>query len=167
MRPYLRYDFPVPSDIFLIRHATAIDETVTLRDPHRHLTAEGRAQARALGDRLRWHDCEPTHLWSSPLVRAVQTAELVALALNSTTTVESVPALAPDGHPRDVAAALAKLPDDALVMLFGHEPNLSMLGGLLVGDLELGAIAKAEALRIHNGRVRWRFAWNAEAPAQK
>ncbi|HEY6035520.1 MAG TPA: histidine phosphatase family protein [Kofleriaceae bacterium] len=155
---------PGPSDVFLIRHAPAIDETLALRDPHRHLTAEGRAQARALGDRLRWHDCEPTLIWSSPLVRAIQTAELVAVALGIATVVESVPQLAPEGHPREVVAALAKLPEDALVMLFGHEPALSAIGVLLTQQPDFPAIAKAEAVRIHHGRVRWRFAWNAEAP---
>lgn len=155
---------PGPSDVFLIRHAAAIDETLAVRDPNRHLTAEGRAQARALGDRLRWHDCEPTLIWSSPLVRAIQTAELVALALGITTVVESVPELAPEGHPREVAAALAKLPEDALVMVFGHEPGLSAIGALLTEQPDFPAIAKAEAVRIHHGRVRWRFAWNAEAP---
>ncbi|HET9989924.1 MAG TPA: histidine phosphatase family protein [Kofleriaceae bacterium] len=155
---------PGPSDVLLIRHASAIDETLELRDPYRHLTALGRQQARALGDRLRWHDCEPTHLWSSPLVRAIQTAELVALTLGSATLIETLPALAPEGHPRDVAAAIAKLPAGALVMLFGHEPTLSAVGALLTNDAEFSAIAKAEAVRIHDGRVRWRFAWNAEAP---
>ena len=155
---------PGPSDVFLIRHATAIDETLELRDPHRHLTAEGRQEARALGDRLRWHDCEPTVIWASPLVRAIQTAELVALSLGIATVIESLPELAPEGHPREVAAAIAKLPADALVMLFGHEPALSAVGALLTNDPEFPAIAKAEAVRIHDGRVRWRFAWNAEAP---
>lgn len=155
---------PGASDVFLIRHAAAIDETLVLRDPHRHLTAEGRAQARALGDRLRWHDCEPTHLWASPLVRSIQTAELVASAFSGAPVVESVPDLAPDGHPRFVAAAIEKLPDDARVMLFGHEPTLSALGALVTNDASFAAIAKAEAVHIHRGRVRWRFAWNAEAP---
>lgn len=152
------------SDVFLVRHAAAIDETLTLRDPHRHLTAEGRMQARALGDRLRWHDCEPTHLWSSPLVRSIQTAELVVAAFSGATLVESIPDLAPDGHPRLVVAAIEKLPEDARVMLFGHEPTMSALGALVTSDASFAAIAKAEAVCIHRGRVRWRFAWNAEAP---
>ena len=52
-------------------------------------------QATALGDRLRWHDCTPTHIWTSPLVRAVQTAELVAAALASKIGVDVQPSLAP------------------------------------------------------------------------
>lgn len=148
----------------LIRHAAAIDETLALRDPHRYLTLEGRTQARALGDRLRWHDCEPSHLWTSPLVRAIQTAELIASKIDAEVLVESVPDLAPDGHPRLVAPAIAKLPDDSLLMVCGHEPTLSALGALLTQQPDFPAIAKAEAVLIQHGRVRWRFAWNAEAP---
>lgn len=150
--------------VFLIRHADAAHETLVLSDPQRHLTALGRQQARALGDRLRWHDCMPTHIWSSPLVRAVQTAELIASNLHVTTPVETLPALAPDDHPRHVLAALAALPTGSVVMLVGHEPGLSAVGQLVLGQSELASLAKAEAARIVDGQLRWRFAWNAEAP---
>lgn len=150
--------------MFLIRHADAVQETVALGDPHRHLTIAGRQQARALGDRLRWHDCIPTHIWSSPLVRAIQTAELITTALQIDLTVDAVPALAPDEHPRAAHAALAALPADAIVVLVGHEPSLSALGALLIGQRELPGLAKAEAVRIADGIVRWRFPWNADAP---
>jgi phosphohistidine phosphatase len=119
--------------VFLLRHADAAQETLEMRDPHRHLTPTGRRQARDIGDRLRWHDCEPTHLWSSPLVRAIQTAELVAAGLHSNVAIEAIPALAPDENPRSVLAALAALPADAVVILVGHEPGLSAVGALLVG----------------------------------
>ena len=150
--------------VFLIRHAEAVQETLALGDPHRHLTANGRRQARALGDRLRWHDCVPTHIWSSPLVRAVQTAELVASGLGCETAVAALPALAPDDSPHDVVAALAALEADAVVVLVGHEPGLSAVGALLVGQREFASLAKAQAARIVDGALRWRFAWDADAP---
>ena len=152
-------------EVILIRHASAIDETVAVRDPHRHLTPVGRGEARALGERLRWHDCGPTHVWASPLVRAIQTAELIIAGLQSEVAVEVDPRLAPGEHPRDLIAALRKLPPDAIVMLVGHEPGLSAIGGALVGDPAFAVLAKAEAARIVDGALRWRFAWNAEAPA--
>jgi phosphohistidine phosphatase len=153
-------------DVFLIRHASAIDETLELRDPSRHLTPEGRQQAQALGDRLRWHDCTPTHIWSSPLVRAVQTAELVAAGLQSKTGVEVIPALAPGESARAVLAAVQRLPADASVLLVGHEPGLSAIGALLVGSADFAVLAKAEAVRIVDGAVRFRCAWDAEAPSR-
>ena len=135
-----------------------------MRDPHRHLTSDGRRQARGIGDRLRWHDCAPTHIWSSPLVRAVQTAELVAAGLASEIPVETMPALAPDENPRGVIAALAALPADATVILIGHEPGLSAVGALLVGQPEFASLDKAQAARIDDGALRWRFACDADAP---
>jgi phosphohistidine phosphatase len=152
-------------EVILIRHAAAVDETLAVRDPHRHLTALGRTEARSLGERLRWHDCGPTHVWASPLVRAMQTAELVVAGLQTEVAVESDPRLAPGEHPRELIAALLALPATSVVMLVGHEPGLSAIGAALVGEAELPVLAKAEAARIVDGKLRWRFAWNAEAPA--
>ena len=150
--------------VFLVRHADAIEETLAQRDPHRHLTAAGREQARALGDRMRWYDCAPTHVWSSPLVRAVQTAELVVTGLQCTAAVEVMPSLAPDGVVRDVVAALRALPADVAVLVVGHEPSLSAIGALLIDNPAFEALTKAQAARIVDGIVRWRFAWDAESP---
>ena len=150
--------------VFLVRHAEAVAETIELRDPHRHLTPNGRVQARALGDRLRWHDCVPTHVWSSPLVRAIQTAELVVAGIQHEVAVDAWPPLAPDGSARDAAAVIAKLPPESVVLLVGHEPALSAIGAVLVKDPQFEALDKACAARIDDGRLRWRFAWNAEAP---
>lgn len=150
-------------EVFLIRHAAAVDETLELRDPYRHLTPAGREQAKGLGDRLRWHDCSPSHIWTSPLVRAVQTAELVAAGLQVPTAVDVLPQLAPDESARAVTKALSALPAAAHVVLVGHEPGLSAVGELLLGG-DLAQLAKAEAVRIIDGKLRWRFAWNAEAP---
>jgi phosphohistidine phosphatase len=154
--------------VFLVRHAEAVAETLAIRDPHRHLTKFGRLQALALGDRMRWHDCLPTRIWSSPLVRAVQTAELVGAALHCEPVIEVVPALAPDpeGSSREVAAALLALPASEAVMLVGHEPSLSAIGAIVVHDPEFRSLTKAQCARIVDGTLRWRFAWDAEAPAR-
>ena len=153
-------------DVFLIRHAAAIDETLELRDPMRHLTAQGRRQATSLGDRLRWHDCNPTHVWTSPLVRAVQTAELVMSILKVDISIDVLPALAPGESERAVVAAIGKLGPDAAVMLVGHEPGISAIGALLTNELYFTGLGKAEAARIVDGAVRWRCAWNADHPVR-
>lgn len=155
--------------VILIRHAEAVDETLVLRDPFRPLSVRGRAQARAIGDRLRWHDCVPTHVLASPLVRAVQTAELVVGRFDDDHPVEILPALAPGEPTRDAVAAireLAKARAGCVIYLIGHEPGLSAIGGVLVGDAEFGALGKAEAARIVDGALRWRFAHDAEAPSR-
>lgn len=150
----------------MIRHAEAIDETLELRDPHRHLTTRGRAQASALGERLRWHDCTATALWTSPLVRAVQTAELVLGALGAALPVHAEPRLAPGGDVRALLSVLRAA--EHSVALVGHEPILSGIGGVLTGHADFGALGKAEAVRLDRVdggfRVRWRFSWNDTAP---
>ena len=151
-------------EVFLIRHAEAVDETIDRRDPHRPLTPAGRDQAKSLGDRLRWHDCEPTHVWTSPLVRAVQTAELVTAGLQQPIVVDVLPALAPGESVRAVVAAVQALPPSSKVVLVGHEPGLSAVGALLVGQPEFASLGKAQAARIDDGALRWRFACDAEAP---
>lgn len=150
--------------MFLIRHAHAVDEQHDLPDPARHLDLVGRAAARALGQRLRWHDCLPTALWTSPLVRAVQTAELVAAALEWTGPIETVPALAPGGSTRAVLAALTAVDPAAVVLLFGHEPSISALGARLTRDDGFDGMKKAQAVRIDGGVARWRFAHDDPAP---
>ena len=93
--------YVVAVQVFLIRHAHAMDETLLVGDAHRPLSAQGRIQAKRLGEKLRWYDCGITHVWSSPLVRAVQTAELVVAGFDEDTALEIVPALAPDGSVRN------------------------------------------------------------------
>ncbi|HEY0192983.1 MAG TPA: histidine phosphatase family protein [Kofleriaceae bacterium] len=150
--------------VFLIRHAEAMAQTHAVADAHRSLTRAGRRQARALGDRLRWHDCVPTHIWVSPLVRAVQTAELVIAGLETELPADALPALAPDQPARAVLAALQPLPPGSVVLLFGHGPGLTDLASLLAGRPTLASLATAEALRIEDGALRWRFAADADAP---
>jgi phosphohistidine phosphatase len=150
-------------DALLIRHAQAVDETVERRDPHRHLTAHGREQATRLGEQLRGQACAPTHIWTSPLVRAVQTAELVARALAPGLTVEVFTSLGPSEPLQSLVDALKALPADACVLVAGHEPGLSGLGGVLLAR-ELISLARAEAVRISDGKLQWRFAWDTDAP---
>jgi hypothetical protein len=56
------------------------------------------------------------------------------------------------------------LPPASILVLVGHEPGLSAVGALLVGQREFASLAKAQAARIVDGALRWRFAWDADAP---
>ena len=150
--------------MFLVRHADAVSASPSLADAERHLTPAGRAAARALGDRLRWYDCRATALWTSPLVRAVQTAEHIASSLHWESIVESVPTLAPRGDLQDVVRRLSRQGEDAVVVIVGHEPALGALGTLLTGRDPFPALRTAEAARIDGAHLRWLFAAIDEAP---
>jgi phosphohistidine phosphatase len=163
--------------VFLVRHAHAADEAPGLPDAARHLTAEGRKAARQLGDRLRWYDCAPTAVWTSPAVRAVQTCELVIAGLEWQGPVEAVPELAPgsDGDPRGVEHRLRTCAPDAVIVAVGHEPGISGLGALLTADRDFPALKKAQIARLDDVAaqrgearrpmsLRWVFAYGDDAP---
>ena len=144
--------------VFLLRHAEATAAGERGLSPH------GRAQAAALGERLRWHDCEPTTIWTSPLARARETAQIVRAQLGGEAEVEMLSALAHAGDPRVVVEAIRALPPSSLVVLVGHEPGLSLVGAALTRAAHFPSLARGQAARIIDGRLRWRFAWNADAP---
>jgi phosphohistidine phosphatase len=163
--------------VFLVRHAHAVDEAPGVPDAARHLSAEGRRAARQLGDRLKWYDCAPSAVWTSPATRAVQTCELVIAGLGWEGPVEAVPELAPgsDGDARAVQHRLLGLAPDAVVVAVGHEPGISGLGQLLSGDPRFPALKKAQIARLDDVAaqrgeprahmtLRWLFGYADDAP---
>ncbi|PKW25953.1 histidine phosphatase family protein [Phycicoccus duodecadis] len=72
-------DLHCPARVFLARPGEAEDETGPPTAAGGGLTATGRDQARALAERVR--DENVARVWSSPLPRAVQTAEIAAAVL--------------------------------------------------------------------------------------
>jgi phosphohistidine phosphatase len=75
-------------------------------------------------------------IFSSPYVRAHQTAEIAGKVLN--VKVKTIDALACGAHLKSLKASLAT-PGDALpekLMLVGHEPDCGDIIGTLIGDSE-------------------------------
>ena len=149
--------------VTLIRHAEAGDDAP--RDESRALTARGRADARRLGRALARRGVRFTAIVTSPLVRAVQTAEIVAAATEYRGRMPATDVLVPEAAPRDVVAFLAsvKIADEKSVALVAHEPILSAVAAALLDQPRYPALRKAEALRIRlpdgpgaAGSLRWR-----------
>ena len=72
-------DLQCAARLFIARHAEAEYESPLLGDLGGSLTSRGRAQARDLGDSLVGERI--ARIWSSPMARAVQTAEIAAARL--------------------------------------------------------------------------------------
>ena len=70
--------------LLVARHADASYETKHWADEGGSLTVEGRGQARDLGERLRRRGV--SHVWTSTMARAVQTAEVAAARLDAEVT---------------------------------------------------------------------------------
>jgi len=147
--------------VTLIRHAEAGDDAP--RDESRALTARGRADARRLGRALARRGVRFTAIVTSPLVRAVQTAEIVAAATEFRGRMPATDVLVPEASASDVVALLAKIADEKSVALVAHEPILSAVAAALTRKGRYPALRKAEALRIRlpdgpeaGGSLRWR-----------
>lgn len=130
--------------LILIRHAPAGDRVEWARsglpDEDRPLTKEGRTKMRRVVRGLRRVLESPERLFSSPLLRARETAELL-LERYPDLRVETTPELEPDADPAATLAWLKSLDDGQRIALVGHEPHLSGLLGLLVhGDPSLDTL---------------------------
>jgi len=118
--------------VFLIRHGIAIDDAPGLGDEGRFLTPEGRKKTQHVGALLRKQIGRLDRVLTSPLVRAVQTAEIVARELECE-DVRALLALAPGAPISRVDAALEDAADAERVALVGHEPSMSAIAAHLLG----------------------------------
>ena len=109
--------------LLIVRHAEAAPGSP---DELRTITAAGREQARALGERLRGQGLQPDAVLSSPLLRAQETA--AALGLGSPEVDER---LAPGATPTDVRDAAAGRGE--LVVVVGHQPDCGRAAAALSG----------------------------------
>ena len=135
--------------MYLIRHADAVSEDVAGLDDDRWLSARGREAARGLARLLREEQVEVDAIVTSPLARAVQTAELIADGLAYLGPIECLRALAPGAHPRPAATAIAAR--GLSVAVIGHEPSMSMLGAFLLGVPAFPSFRTAQACAIVDG----------------
>src|SRR5437870_2544482 len=67
--------------VYLVRHEDAEDADASTPDAHRALTGRGRSRMRATGKLVAEQEGRIDCIYSSPLVRAVQTAEILAGAI--------------------------------------------------------------------------------------
>ena len=127
--------------LWLLRHGEAVPHD-SKPDQERELTARGERQALAAGAALARLGLELAACYTSPKVRAVQTAELACRSLGTEPVVE---ASLDSGFDRDEAIALLREHgDDARVLVIGHEPDFSQVVHDLTGgrvDFKKGGVA--------------------------
>jgi len=117
--------------IYLCRHGDAVAEDEAGSDRDRWLNARGRELVRTLARLLREQHVEPDAIVSSPLPRAVQTAELIAAGLDYLTPIATLRCLEPAAQPEVAARAIIAAGKSVLVV--GHEPSISTLTAHLLG----------------------------------
>ncbi|GAB4552274.1 MAG: hypothetical protein Tsb0013_14540 [Phycisphaerales bacterium] len=118
--------------LFITRHGKAHAESDTGRDEDRPLRGRGERQATFLGEQLKHADVRPSVIYSSGLLRAEQTADIIADILKADRQREPVLGL---GHRAtdviEVLELIRRKDNDACVMLVGHNPQLESLVSVL------------------------------------
>lgn len=118
--------------VLLIRHGEASDPHASA-DGSRHLTLRGRELSAEVARALSRLGVAPTHLYTSPLVRAVQTAEIVAHAVGHPGPVVTHDPLVPHGSSARALSILQRHGDADVVAFVTHEPIVRALAGHLTG----------------------------------
>jgi phosphohistidine phosphatase len=149
--------------LLLIRHGIAAPlGNPAERDEDRQLTAEGVRRMRRVARGLRQLVPRPRAILSSPLMRARQTAEIVAQRWDG---LEPVPAPAlVRGDWEDICRDLASYGAEDTIVLVGHESWISTLTARLLGSqsgpafgFRKGGVAliDVEQPSLARGSLRW------------
>ena len=117
-------------ELYLLRHAEAEDNAAS--DSARELTPKGQEQARAIGEFCRRQAIRPGLIVTSPYRRTVQTAELVAAALDDC-PVEEAPFLSSGMNSHTAFTELRAYQKLDRVMIVGHQPDFGQLAAALLG----------------------------------
>ena len=130
-------------DLYILRHGIAVEFGTPgyEHDADRPLTPEGQRKLRQIADAMEALELSFDRIISSPYLRARQTAEIVAEALDARKRLELSDTLTPGGSMKRLVELLNRLePSPASVLLVGHEPYLSGLNSLLVSGKETFAV---------------------------
>jgi len=155
-------------NLYLLRHGIAADlgEAGTETDAERPLTSKGERRLREAAEAVRELEIEFDSILSSPLLRARQTAEIIAEALGLRTRLALSEGLSPGQSPAHLVSMIKGLkPTPRDLLLVGHEPGLSALISLLVCgapgmeiEMKKGGLCKLSAEKL-SARQCARLEW--------
>jgi phosphohistidine phosphatase len=153
-------------ELYIVRHGIAIDreDPKCPPDPERYLTEEGVEKTKQVAKGVAALAASADLLLSSPYVRATQTAEIFAAALDyAQQKIRRTDLLLPGADPSLLFRELAKDKQSASVFLFGHAPQLDEIIATAVNSkrhitsLKKAGVALIELKRISPpiGMVVW------------
>lgn len=132
-------------NLYFIRHAAAIERGGSVPDAVRYLTPEGRIFFRKTVKRLIREGAFPDVIFASPLVRALQTAEILAEGIGFRGPVIVTETLSPGFGRAGLRGVISKCKGAKEVALVGHEPDL--------GDLVTSLLSLSEPRSLKKGEV--------------
>ena len=120
-------------DCVLLRHGIAVErDEWEGPDGDRPLTERGAKRVAQVAAGLNRLDVQPTHVLSSPLIRAIETAKIAHNSLRVRSAMQIADELLPDAPPNRLLTILHNLPPDSCVLCVGHEPHLGMAASVLL-----------------------------------
>ncbi len=127
--------------IVLLRHGIAEDKTEEKPDQDRSLTSEGHARMKQIARGLERVFPKAQIIYSSPYLRASQTALWISKGYRSRVKIKPAEVLAPGSPPRAVYDFLQSIQERKVVVV-GHEPILTnalmeLIGAGVSGRFEL------------------------------
>jgi phosphohistidine phosphatase len=137
-----------------MRHGPAEEQADSGMDSDRALTGSGRERVRGVAKLLLELDEQPLQIMASPLVRAVQTAEIVALITrlgDRQGNVQVRRELSPGGGGGAGLVASLASAGSKRVMLVGHEPDMSELLATMVSKGSPRPFEKAMVVGLQVG----------------
>lgn len=146
-------------NLYLMRHgiAVAADDLGVIQDKERTLTSKGIKRMRRAARGLRRLEIEFDGILTSPLLRARQTADIVAAALGMESRLEEITELAPESSVEHLIIGLTRYQDRDHLLLVGHQPLLGQTlaslidpspGPKLEFDLGKGSLCRVEIDRL-------------------
>ena len=118
--------------LILMRHAEAEPGDAYSDDALRPLTAEGAKTQKKMTQALQRMGVKPERIFTSPRLRARQTAEITAQVLGLSDVLQESDALGDGYSVNGVLALVHDFADKETVLCVGHEPDLSALAGALL-----------------------------------
>lgn len=138
--------------LYFLRHGIAEEGSCTLPDDLRALTPEGITEMRRMASALHRKNLRIERILTSPLVRARQTADIVADALGLTDALQEDDRLAGGFHLGDVQQMVAECQPAERLMFVGHEPTLRYVATHLIGGGQMN-LKKGGLIRLRTDRI--------------
>jgi phosphohistidine phosphatase len=122
----------------LIRHATAAPAFAGQQDWDRELEASGVRDAHKMGKRLRAAKAKPDVFLSSPAVRTLMTAQLIAIEVGVAPAIIQKRERLYLAPPKDLLALARELGGTAQhLWMVGHNPGISEFADQLSGERDI------------------------------
>lgn len=151
-------------NFYLVRHGEAVSAA---ENPQRPLSRAGRETVEQVGQLARERHVQVSAIYHSGILRAKETAEILAKHLPPLSGVKAISGLLPEDDPIAGKAEMEAATEP--IMLVGHLPYMRRLAALLVyGDRDAAGIDFQPAAMVCCAKsgTQWKIDWYLAPPSR-